>query len=130
MEETVYLFRAHHGLCLSFFQGKGYSGEFVENMARTKAIMETNPKIRLTTQADEICRACPNKLSGHCESAEKVARYDREVLRRCRLSEGDILPFRELSERVLHSILMTGQREEICGDCQWNSLCHWKGDAP
>lgn len=130
MQETVYLFRAHHGLCLSFFQGKGYSGEFVENMARMKAIMETNPKICLTTQADEICRACPNNLSGQCESAEKVARYDREVLRRCGLSEGDILPYRELSRLVLRRILMTGQREEICADCQWNSLCHWKGDAP
>lgn len=28
----VYRIRAHHGMCFSFFQGKGYSGEFTENM--------------------------------------------------------------------------------------------------
>ncbi len=35
---SVYKIRAHHGVCLYFFQGKGYSGEFVENMSRMKAI--------------------------------------------------------------------------------------------
>ena len=82
MDEAVIPLRAHHGLCLRFFQGKGYSGAFVENMAQKKAMLEENPLVRLTDQADEICRACPNNLSGQCESAEKVRRYDREVLSR------------------------------------------------
>ena len=45
---SVYKIRAHHGMCLSFFQGKGYSGDFVENMSRMKAILEKNPEISLT----------------------------------------------------------------------------------
>ena len=44
---SVYKIRAHHGMCLSFFQGKGYSGDFVENMVRMKAILAENPEIIL-----------------------------------------------------------------------------------
>lgn len=92
MDEASISLRAHHGLCLHFFQGKGYGGAFVENMARKKAMLEGNPLVRLTDQADEICRACPNNLCGQCESAEKVRRYDRAVLSLCGLTPGDVLP--------------------------------------
>ena len=68
---------------------------------RKKAMLEENPLVRLTDQADEICRACPNNLCGQCESAEKVRRYDRTVLSLCGLTPGDVLPYRELAERVL-----------------------------
>ena len=130
MDEAIIPLRAHHGLCLHFFQGKGYSGTFVENMARKKAMLEQNPLVRLTDQADEICRACPNNLCGQCESAEKVRRYDQEVLSRCGLTPGDVLPYRELAERVQETILIPGRREEICGDCQWTDLCHYKEETP
>ena len=130
MDEASISLRAHHGLCLHFFRGKGYSGAFVENMARKKAMLEENPLVRLTDQADEICRACPNNLSGQCESAEKVRRYDRELLSRCGLTVGDVLPYRELTERVRKTILLPGHREEICGDCQWTDLCQYKEETP
>ena len=130
MDEAVIPLRAHHGLCLRFFQGKGYIGAFVENMARKKAMLEENPLVRLTDQADEICRACPNNLCGQCESAEKVRRYDRTVLSLCGLTPGDVLPYRELAERVLGSILIPGRREDICGDCQWTDLCQYKEETP
>ena len=73
-------------------------------------MLEENPLVRLTDQADEICRACPNNLSGQCESAKKVRRYDREVLSRCGLTAGDVLPYRELAERVhiLGNAVITG----------------------
>ena len=119
----TYNIRAHHGMCLYFFRGKGYSGEFVENMSAMKAILQENPKVRLMDSADDICAACPNNQDGVCATVEKVARYDREVLRHCGLSTGDTLPFRELEARVRETILLPGKREEICGDCQWSSLC-------
>ena len=77
----------------------------------------------LSAGSDDICAACPNTQDGVCATAEKVARYDREVLRHCGLSTGDTLPFRELEARVRETILLPGKREEICGDCQWSSLC-------
>lgn len=126
MENKPFRVRPHHGLCLAFFQGKGYSGAFVENMARMKAVLEENPGICLTGETDEICAACPNNLGGRCSSGEKVSRYDREVLRRCGVSVGDTLPYRDFEALVIRHILEAGQREEICGDCQWDALCHWE----
>ena len=58
MDEASISLRAHHGLCLHFFQGKGYSGAFVENMARKKAMLEENPLVRLTDQREDICGDC------------------------------------------------------------------------
>ena len=116
--------RAHHAMCLIFFQGKGYSGDFVENMGAMKALLEQNPEIRLLGGYDDVCAACPNKRTESC--AEKASRYDREVLRRCGLSVGDTLPYRDFSENVIHTILRPGLRGAICGDCQWSSLCHWE----
>ena len=121
---SVYKIRAHHGMCLSFFQGKGYSGDFVEDMVRMKAILAENPEIILMDGPDDICAACPNRLTETC--AEKASRYDREVLRRCGLSVGERLPYREFSRKVIETILRPGVRAEICGDCQWSSLCRWE----
>ena len=118
---SVHKIRAHHAMCLYFFQGRGYSGEFVENM---KAVLEENPTIRLMDSPDDICAACPNKVTEPC--AKKASRYDREVLRRCGLSVGERLPYREFSRKVIETILRRGVRAEICGDCQWSSLCRWE----
>ena len=120
----AYNIRAHHGMCVYFFLGKGYSGEFVENMTTMKAILEKNPEIRLLDSPDDICAACPNRLTETC--AEKASRYDREVLRRCGLSVGDTMPYLVFSKKVIETILRPGNRREICGDCQWSSLCRWK----
>lgn len=120
----VYNLRAHHGMCLYFFRGKGYSGQFVENMGKMKAVLEENPTIRLMDSPDDICAACPNKVTEPC--AEKASRYDREVLRRCGLSVGDTLSYEDFSKKVVETILRPGVRRSICGDCQWSSLCHWE----
>ena len=120
----VYNLRAHHGMCLYFFRGKGYSGQFVENMGKMKAVLEENPTIRLMDSPDDICAACPNKVTEPC--AEKASRYDQEVLRRCGLSVGDTLSYEDFSKKVVETILRPGVRRSICGDCQWSSLCHWE----
>ena len=120
----VYNLRAHHGMCLYFFRGKGYSGQFVENMGKMKAVLEENPTIRLMDSPDDICAACPNKVTEPC--AEKASQYDQEVLRRCGLSVGDTLSYEDFSEKVVETILRPGVRGSICGDCQWSSLCHWE----
>ena len=120
----VYNLRAHHGMCLYFVRGKGYSGQFVENMGKMKAVLEENPTIRLMDSPDDICAACPNKVTEPC--AEKASRYDREVLRRCGLSVGDTLSYEDFSKKVVETILRPGVRGSICGDCQWSSLCHWE----
>ena len=54
---SVYSIRAHHGMCLYFFQGKGYSGEFVENMAKMREILVTETILRPGDRR-KICGDC------------------------------------------------------------------------
>ena len=80
-------------------------------------------KIRLHVDTDEICSACPNNLGGHCEAGDKVAEYDNAVLEKCGLKAGQTLHFSEFTKKVQEKILAMDKRKEICGNCQWNSIC-------
>lgn len=121
-----YKLRPHHGMCMAFFQGEGYSTEFTAHMARVIKTMEQNPTICLTSETDEVCAKCPNDLGGRCNTAEKVARYDEQVLSLCGLKEGEELSFADFRKKVFDNILLCGKRETICGDCQWTQLCHFE----
>jgi DNA helicase-2/ATP-dependent DNA helicase PcrA len=124
MSKKVIDIRPHHGMCLAYYQGKGYSEGFTGHMYEMKAQYEKNAKVRLTVSTDEICAACPNNGEGICKSAEKVASYDRAVLECCGLQEGQELPYKTFADRVQKAILRSGRRPKICGGCQWDALCH------
>lgn len=116
--------RPHHSLCLSFFVGKGYSSEFTENMSRVKEWLEKEaPTVEITMGADMICEHCPHKIKGECEASEKVERYDSTVCRICGFSDGEALPWKEISEAAQNKIIKAGRLREVCGDCQWIEIC-------
>ena len=116
--------RPHHALCVGFFQGKGYSEAFVENMASViGALRASDPLLTLRSAADPLCGSCPHNHGGVCESADKVARYDAAVLRLLGLRNGAALRRSELSARVRERILAPGRLGEVCGDCQWYEIC-------
>ena len=121
-----YRLTAHHGMCLAFFKGKGYSEEFTFHMARVKNDLENNPNVKVVCEIDDICSKCPNNKNSECLSEDKVREYDRDVLRRCNLSEGEIISYDEFKDLVYKNILIPEKREEICGNCQWNELCYFK----
>ena len=54
--------------------------------------------------------------------------YDKEVLKRCGLSEDDTMSYVVFKDLVYKNILIPEKREEICGNCQWNELCYFKKD--
>ena len=110
-------------MCFPFFQGKGYSGEFTENMWAMKKKLEQNPEVILIREADDVCARCPNNREGECTSSIKVENYDRQVLELCRLAPGTRMNWNDFEKAVQEHILSAGKREGICGDCQWNSLC-------
>ena len=120
---AVYKIRAHHGMCFAFFQGKGYSGAFTDNMFAMKERLAQNPEVVLLQKTDDVCARCPNDQDGECTSAEKVAGYDAEVLSRCGLRAGNRIRWKDFTELVREYILEPGEREIICGDCQWTGLC-------
>lgn len=117
-------------MCFSFFQGKGYSGAFTENMQAMKEKLEQDPEVILLCGTDDVCACCPNNLNGKCtengtgQPSGKAEYYDRQVLTRCGLKEGTRIHWKEFTASVDAHILSPGKREEICGECEWSRLCH------
>jgi hypothetical protein len=119
--------RPHHGVCLAWFQGHGYSDAFSAHMWRVLEELLANRSVRLTVQPDEICAACPRNLEGACVKETEVALLDRGVLAACRLEEGAELPFLELARIIQERMIVTGKRDFLCGSCQWKEYCQSPG---
>ena len=86
-------------------------------------IFQKGAKIQLHADTDEICSACPNNEKGCCSSFSLVEAYDNAVLELCGLENGQIMEFDDFTDIVQKKILASGKRKEICGNCQWNSIC-------
>lgn len=125
MREYQYNLRAHHGMCLAFFKGKGYSDKFTAHMQEIQNRLKENPLVRIQAGSDDICSACPHNRDGHCETGGNAKEYDRQVLLRCGISEGQVMPYSDFEKKVNENILLPGKREEICGNCRWNGLCQF-----
>ncbi len=108
---------------MAYFRGNGDSESFTQNMKNVLQLLTEDRPVVLTLDADDICRACPNRRGVSCSHREKVARYDRGVLQVLGLEDGAELSAGELKKAVAEKILHTGLREEICGDCFWTDLC-------
>ena len=121
-EEPIPL-RPHHGMCLAYFKGMGYSDGFSVHMQEMLEIFQKGAKIRLHVDTDEICSACPNNEKGCCSSFSLVEKYDKAVLKFCGLENGQVMDFDAFTAKVQKEILSSGKRTEICGKCQWNSIC-------
>lgn len=121
-KEKVLSLRAHHGLCMAYFVGEGYSSGFKKHMAEVLQAVQPETPVRLAAGVDEICSACPHNCGGVCESST-VDSHDRAVLQACGLQKDQQLQFGEFTSLVQEKIIAKGLREEICGDCQWSSIC-------
>ena len=71
-ERQTYPIRPHHGMCLAFFIGNGYSTGFTAHMQEMLELFTKGAEVQLVMKTDEICSACPNNCEGVCEAAEKV----------------------------------------------------------
>jgi hypothetical protein len=121
---TNHNLRPHHLLCISFFKGKGYSQDFVENMATVISdLRRPNSTVTIVNESDDICKACPNNIDGRCTTQDKVDRYDNSLLALCNLSVGQTLTYDAFKQLVFEKILLCDKRTEICGDCQWSDIC-------
>ena len=115
--------RPHHGMCMAYFVGYGYSDAFSAHMGAVLDALGPDSPIRLTVGADEVCAACPRVRGAGCEKEEGVAAYDRAVLSLCGLGEGQVLPFGRFTGLVQERVLAPGLRPSVCGGCQWNGIC-------
>lgn len=115
--------RAHHGLCIAFFEGKGYDDKFVENMKNIIITLNQNPNVTIVTDEDLVCVACPNNNNGVCDCIEKVDRYDEMVLKLCNIQNNITLPWDEYKTMVQEKVIKAGKLSTVCGDCQWSYIC-------
>lgn len=115
--------RPHHGMCLAYFAGHGYSTDFTSHMERILSVLTPSTPVRLLVKTDAVCAGCPNNQAGLCSKPELVAAYDHAVLERCGLKENAELSFGEFTALVEQNILSSGLRREICGSCQWSGIC-------
>lgn len=114
-EEPIPL-RPHHGMCLAYFKGMGYSDGFSVHMQEMLEIFQKGAKIRLHADTDEICSACPNNEKGRCSSCSLVEKYDIAVLDLCGLKKEQVMDFDAFTAKVQKEILSSGKRKEICGN--------------
>lgn len=121
----MFKLRPHHGICIGFFQGKGYSDEFTEHMTDTiKYLEENNPQICVTSSTDEICRACPNNIKGQCNGYEKVSAIDKRCLDAVNIKDKTIINYKDYKALIKEKILDKAIGINICKDCQWTDLCY------
>ena len=122
--------RAHHMMCLAYFKGKGYSDEFAAHMSVIKEQLKSDPLIKLVVETDLICKECPNNKKGVCLTEEKVREYDKKLLVQCDLAENMVMRYSDIERLVYDNILLNGNREKICGDCEWSELCRLGCEQP
>ena len=121
----MFKLRPHHGICIGFFQGKGYSKEFTGHMTDTiKYLEENNPQICVASSTDEICRACPNNINGQCNGDEKVSAIDRRCLDAVNIKDSTIINYKDYKALIKEKILDKAIGINICKDCQWSHICY------
>ena len=54
MKMRDYRIRAHHGMCLAFFEGKGYNSEFTAHMGEMKKLLEKKINVRIITDEETL----------------------------------------------------------------------------
>lgn len=128
---SEFLIRPHHMLCLQFFEGKGYSDEFVENMMHIKRKLEQeNPAVHIIEGTDDICANCPNNIEGKCKNEESVRGHDSRVYTEVAGQIGKKASWEEITNAIRKNIIEAGKIRQVCVQCQWSDICFKKGETP
>lgn len=128
MEHTAikYKIRPHHGLCMTFFEGKGYNEEFTKHMASVIDMMKDQDLVQLVCEVDIVCEKCPNNNNFVCTTHEKVTQYDNSVLKHCNLKHNDVIAFGDFKRLLKQRILSFDKLDTICKNCEWIAICQAK----
>ncbi|ACL69273.1 DUF1284 domain-containing protein [Halothermothrix orenii] len=123
--------RGHHLLCVQFFQGLGYSKEFIQKMYELlKKIEEPSTRILLTTSCDYLCQACPWHNEYTCTISSpseelKLVERDKAVLSYFGFEEHQLITAGLYKKRV-DLLLPKLDLKKICGNCRWFEICNSK----
>jgi hypothetical protein len=114
-------------MCVTTYQGKGYSPDFVANMNRVwHALRSGNvPRVEVHAVADPLCLACPNlqdaSIPTSCQFQRSIEARDHRLLAAMGWEEGQVVELAPVMETILanHAELL----ENVCVGCDWIAIC-------
>jgi hypothetical protein len=116
--------RGHHLICLHFYNGEGYSAEYIKHLFNTLEIAEKGI-VRIGAGADCICTKCPNLCEDNCvyyENADAdIRRMDATALELLKLTPGTSVSWKGVREKVEN--IFHEWYGLYCKDCNWLSAC-------
>lgn len=124
---TPFPLRAHHLMCVTTYQGKGYSREFVATMNRVWHALRSGdyPHVEVRAVADPLCLSCPNLQDPDdvtsCQFQRSIEARDRRMIAAMGWQEGEVIALAPVMEQILerHADLLS----KVCVGCEWMSIC-------
>ena len=113
--------RPHHINCIFFYEGKGYSEDFVSNMNQVVEQLRMNKEqlVVLEKGSDSLCKACPHLHNSVCRSSQKVELLDQGVLDKYGLEEHKVYPFKQIVDEIYNNYSYE-IFSSICSSCEWH----------
>jgi hypothetical protein len=116
--------RAHHLMCLNFFDGEGYSEAFVDNLRATLATADADG-IVLVEGADDVCAICTHLQDGVCDDESEIERLDRLARSLMQTEPGAVLTRDEIGARLPD--VLDAWYVGACEDCTYLCVCTGAG---
>ncbi|MBS7307471.1 MAG: DUF1284 domain-containing protein [Eubacteriales bacterium] len=118
MQKAVIELRAHHILCLSLFEGKGYDDEFAANMQALLDNIGACQVIFVVGKPDTVCSRCPNRSGDDCLFGnDDVKNKDIAALDGLGLCEGVPYTTEHLNESL--RAITREAFDNCCATCRW-----------
>jgi len=118
-------FRGHHLICLHFFQGEGYSKEYVENLRNIVDKAKGGEEIEVVGGADDVCRACPSLKEDKCthkNSADlEISNLDNIAIKFLNVAKGEKLTWSSIKNKV--NLVPKEWLTAFCKGCDWENVC-------
>lgn len=117
--------RGHHLVCLQFFEGSGYSEEFVDNLRRVLdgfqhegAVLEAGP--------DDVCARCHHLgAEGECTlepgGEQSIRALDKLAVELLQVDTGQRVDYEQVRAQVAR--VLRQWRAQACDGCQWATQC-------
>lgn len=118
--------RGHHLICLQFFRGEGYTGEFVVNLNDVLERMAEEGVV-VVSGADDVCGACPNLSADRAcldPGEAQIAQLDSLACETLGVTVGDTATMEDAARTL---VARARAREKFiasaCVGCEWERVC-------
>ncbi len=116
--------RGHHLVCLFFFNGEGYTPEFVDNL-RAAVKRAEGGGVEVVSGADTVCIKCPHLKENRCRyesnAEEAIEGMDRKALDLLEVALGQSISWSELKAKL--TAIFPEWYKSFCSGCDWLRVC-------